>query len=73
MTLYVALGLALAAAAVVAWPLVRGRRPPAEPEATPADAFDRLDAELRLDAAAGRIPLAELDELRERVRESLRF
>lgn len=71
MTVYVGLALAVAAAAFVAWPLLRGRRPEAPTEGTAPNGMARLEEELRMDAAAGRIPLGELDAVRNRVRDSL--
>ena len=71
MTIYIGLGIAVAAAAFVAWPLLRGRRPVAAPGETAANGMAGLEEELRMDAVAGRIPLGELDAVRNRVRNSI--
>ncbi len=70
MTLVWGLGLAVLASAFVAWPLLRAR--PGEEEAAPPRGGDsELEAEMALDAAAGRIRLGDLEELRERVRRNV--
>jgi hypothetical protein len=68
-TLAIALGLATIAGAFVAWPLVRPPQEPPRPEPRPWQGEAELEWEMRLDAAAGRVPLGELDALRARIRD----
>lgn len=70
MTLAIALALAVAAALFVAWPLVRPPRQPRRADSRPWQGEAELEWEMRLDAAAGRIPLSELDGLRQRIRDA---
>lgn len=70
MTLALALALAVGAAAFVAWPIVRPPREPSRVESRPWQGEAELEWEMRLDAAAGRIPLSELDGLRQRIRDA---
>lgn len=72
MTLAIALGLAAAAGLLVAWPLLRPPQEPPTPEPRPWEGEAELEWEMRLDAAAGRIPLGELDDLRKRMRDRFR-
>lgn len=74
MTLLLALLLATAAAAFVAWPILRSRERAEgigrDSATMPPDPWPAFGSELFLDAAAGRLPWPDLEDVVRRARDT---